>query len=74
MNIPLTEMIADLGTTERDIEALNAVVENLQRFTQDSHGEDRSVFRMDVFKYQALLNQATRLRHAIQSKIDEVTK
>lgn len=61
---PLEDAVHDLDLTDRDIECLRQITVNLTRFCQSDQG--RSGFRIDIFKYEALLDQAKRLRLKIQ--------
>lgn len=69
--IPLPEMISDCEATQRDLERLDAIIFNLELFIRDSGEEDRTGFRMDLFKYQSLRSQAFILVVKITAKIDE---
>lgn len=72
MNIPLSEMQADLADTESDIVALSNIVGGLDTFISRSGGEDRSAFKSDRLKYSALLAQAHRLKDKIASCIVDI--
>lgn len=61
---------ADLDATHDDIERLHAVVENLTRFIQEAHGEDRRTYRIDVMRFESLLNHAQKLALVIKAKLD----
>jgi len=61
------EMLADREATAADAQRLRLIAENLHLFIEDSRGEDRSGFKMDLFKYISLASQAESLRQ----KIDE---
>lgn len=65
MKLTIEEIEADLNETERDIVTLDMIVQNISDFITRSHGEDRSAFRMDLFKYEALAGQARGLRERI---------
>ncbi len=69
--IPLAEMQSDLAATERDIERLNAIIDNLRLFISDSAGEDRSRFKAQLFTFEGLLGLAFRLRTTITERIDQ---
>lgn len=69
-NMTREEMEADLKATHDDIERLAAIVENLRGFVLHSAGEDRSGFRMDLFKYESLLLQAQRLAVSIENRLN----
>lgn len=72
MPIPLKEMEADLAATEKDINSLKRICNGLNAFMTYTGGEDRSAFRMDLFKYAGLEAQAQRLKQRIQSAIDAI--
>lgn len=63
-------MQADLDATCEDIDRLQAVVENLTRFITESHGEDRSRWRIDVMRFESLLGKALKLKDAIKLRLD----
>lgn len=65
--LSLQEIEADLAAAVRDISRLEAIVDNLNNFILDSAGEDRSGFKADLFKYEALMMQARNLRGRILS-------
>ncbi len=65
------EIIGDYNATVEDISRLGQIVEQLECFITDSHGEDRSAFKTDLLKYRALLNHATALRLRILVKLNE---
>lgn len=69
--IPLEEMEGDLNATIRDISRLEIILQNIRGFIQDSHGEKRSNFHIDVMKYEALLSEAVRLREKIAEHMRE---
>ena len=73
MKLTKAEVEADLNATELDIEALDRIVQNLRFFIQASHGEDRSAFRVDLLKYEALAEQARTLRTRIRRVMSSVT-
>ena len=59
------EVEADFAATLRDINALQRIVDGINAFMTDTHGEDRSFYKADLFKYQGLLTQAERLKDKI---------
>lgn len=71
MSLTSKEILADLANTESDIVALSNIVGGLDTFMTRTGGEDRSAFKMDRFKYAALLAKAHRLKQAIQDKHTE---
>lgn len=73
MLIPKEEIEADLAATERDINSLERICDGLRVFIEQSHGENRSAFRMDLFKYTALGTQARTLKQRIQTYLTEAT-
>lgn len=73
MNIPVEEMQVDLANTESDIQQLAAIVGALDVFITRNGGEDRSSFRADRFRYNALLSQAHNLKQRIESAITDAT-
>lgn len=72
--LTIKEVQADYAATLRDIERCAIIAANVRLFMEDSVGEDRSKFKMDVFKWEALLSQARRLRDKIQLKLEELSK
>jgi hypothetical protein len=67
--ITIEEMRQDYGNTLHDINALQKAVDGIELFTTHSGGEDRSGFRMDLFKYKSLLSQARALADTIEAKM-----
>lgn len=65
--IKLSEIEADFNATKRDIEALQQIVSGLNTFIAYSHKEDRSKFRIDLFKYETLLRQGRELQKTIEN-------
>jgi len=59
----------DLSLTLNDIDNLNLIVDGLSGFIHHSGGENRSHFRADHMRYQALLAEAKRLQVKIEEKI-----
>ena len=65
------QIIRDYTATVTDITLLELIVESLTCFIRDAHGEDRSAFKTDLLKYQALLTKALELRLRILVKLNE---
>ncbi len=64
------EMEADLAATDRDIQRLQQAYLALESFVTDSGGEDRStVFKVELFKINALLQEAQALRPRIEAAL-----
>lgn len=66
---PIDEIKADLAATDRDIERLIAIRHNLSLFIADSHGEDRSKYKVDLHRYEHILRDGFVLRSKIQSAL-----
>lgn len=60
-NVSLEEAKLDLLNTQRDYKCILSICENLETFITQSGGEDRSKYKLDLFRYKALLQQATEL-------------
>lgn len=71
---PMEEMQADLAATDRDIENLTKICEHIDAFIWDSHGENRSNFRADYYKFSQMIVIAKRLRDKIQNTINSATE
>jgi hypothetical protein len=69
-NLTTAEIEADLNATAKDIARLAMIADCLRQFINDSHGEDRSAFKSDLFKYQGLYSQAKNLPATIQKAHD----
>lgn len=73
--IPTKEEIQiDLDATNKDIARLDAIVENIAAFMNDSLGEDRSFCRVDLLKYQSLASEARDLKTRIETALNNATK
>jgi hypothetical protein len=64
---------ADYDATERDIQRLTAITENLREFIADSQGEDRSQFKTHLFLFDGLFRKAIIMSAKIAEKIHETT-
>lgn len=73
-NISREEMLRDLEWTRQDCLRLDGIVTNLRLFIKDAGEEDRSSSRMDLYKYESLLNQAVRLRETITQRVNQSDK
>jgi len=71
MTLTKKQMKADLASTNRDIGRLQLIVRGIEGFMKDSGDEDRSSFRMDLFKYETLLEMALKFRRLIQEAIEK---
>ena len=69
--IPLEEIEADLANTHKDTVRLLLITVNLELFIRESGGENRSGFRRDLMKYQALLSESRALTLKIQAAKDK---
>ena len=65
MALTITDVESDLASTDRDIERLDSIAAGIRTFMNDSQGEDRSAFKVDVIKYEGLAGHARRLRENI---------
>jgi len=66
-----SELQADLLAVSRDIGRLEAVVDNLRDFIQDSDGEDRSGFKLCLWKCEAALKEGQALHAKITARITD---
>lgn len=70
LTITKAEAQADWRATRRDIERLEAIVENLSGFINDSHGETRFLpYKAHLFLYESLLRQAYSICQNIETAI-----
>lgn len=67
--IPRAEIEADLAATDDDIRRLRLIAQNISEFIANSHGENRSAFKTDALKYDALLSHALDLRLKIKGAL-----
>jgi hypothetical protein len=72
MSISIEEATKDLEYTRNDIRVLNTIISNLSDFIYNSGGEDRSSLKIDLYKYQSLLNQAKIIELRIQEYINKL--
>lgn len=56
-NLTLDEIEADIADTKRDISCLKSITDSLRVFIYQPGSEDRSMFKVDLFKYEVLLTQ-----------------
>lgn len=67
--VPKAEAEADLAATLRDVTRLSAIVDNLRLFIHDSAGENRSLYRMDLMRFEKLLDDGRNLETAIRQHV-----
>ena len=67
--ITLAEARADLAATDSDINLMTQIVDGWRGFIFQPHDEDRSSYRMELFKAEALLQKALKLKAVIEEKI-----
>jgi hypothetical protein len=72
--ITRAEMEADLILTQGDVSRLGAIVLNLQSFIQNSGGEDRNYLKVDLMRYEAMLDEASSLELKIKHRLLESPK
>lgn len=60
------ELVYAFDLTKLDIARLRAITLNLRDFIEDSGGEDRKHFEVEVSRYQSLLNQARTILSQIE--------
>lgn len=66
-----SEVETDLTNTDKDIERLSAIVDNLTLFIQDTD-EDRRKFRAELLTFEALLSRAWSLREKIAAVLSKL--
>lgn len=67
--IPRAEMEQDLADTIDDETRLFAICSNLEDFIIHNGGEDRSVLKTDLLRFQSYLGTVQRLRNVIESRL-----
>lgn len=72
--IPLEEMKGDLSATNRDIARLISIVRHLDAFIEDSHGEDRSLFRIDLMRFRSMLSEGLELKKTIEKVLESAVQ
>ena len=65
----INEARRDLEHTNKDIERLTLVVENLRLFIEDSMGEDRRSFKLALMQCETALEQGKALAARIERYI-----
>ena len=70
-NLTLTEVLNDERDSLNDIAALGQIISGLRQFIEVSY-EDRRAFRIDLMKWQGLLEQARGLHAHIVNKRSEL--
>jgi len=71
-NLTIPEVEADLINTINDEEVCRQIASLVARFINESGGEDRSIFRKDLMKWQVLGERAADLRVKIRTKLQEL--
>lgn len=69
--IALEEMRNDLDDTNKDIERLQLIVDNLNLFMKESGNENRNFVKMDILRYSKMLRDGQELKQIIEQKINE---
>ena len=62
----------DLQAIIDDVARLSLIVENMEMFIRDSGGEDRSIFKIDLLKWKAILEDGRNLIQRIQRTIEKL--
>lgn len=63
-------ILVDLSATGKDIIRLESIVENLDAFIRDSLVEDRRKYRIDVRRFESILNHARNLKAVNEAKLE----
>lgn len=71
MNRTLEDMQQDLAWTLADKERLSAIVENIRKFIEEPGAEIRTSFRVDLMKWESLLNQAKEFEGVIRYAMEQ---
>lgn len=66
------EVREDLLNTDNDIFFLGNIIDGMRKFMTHSGGEDRRFIRIDILKYENMLNTAKELRDRISKEYDRL--
>lgn len=71
--LTIAGVAADLAATERDLKRCKTIAENIEAFIEDERENDRSEFRVDLMKWEALAKAAERLADKISETLNKMT-
>lgn len=66
------EIENDLREMSVDLERLRNITVNLRAFINDSFGEDRSRYKVDLLKWESIYNDGLRLKRVIADKLLQI--